>query len=64
MMASPPMAEKDEYAMARCLDEQTPTISIQVLPYRIHTEFQGVAAKSPPVDGRDTNREGQELLQR
>jgi hypothetical protein len=27
-MASPPMAEKDKYAMAHCLDEQSPVISI------------------------------------
>jgi len=27
-MASPPMAEKDEYTMAHCLDEQTQMISI------------------------------------
>jgi hypothetical protein len=32
MMASPPMAEKDEYAMTRCLGEQT--LYLGTLPYQ------------------------------
>jgi hypothetical protein len=27
------------------------------------SELQGVAAKSPPIGGQNTNREGQELVQ-
>ena len=36
------MAEKDEYAMARCLDEHALMISKQVLPFRVYTEFPRV----------------------